>query len=177
MASSKAPMKLIDKIREINEVEKRPFYSFEYFPPKTEDGVANLYARIERMALLQPAFLDVTWGAGGTTSDLTLEISSNAQNYTGVEVMMHLTCTNMSQEGLRGALDEAKRLGIRNILALRGDPPRGADAFEAIQGGFSRAIDLVRFIRANYGDFFGICVSGTSWLSTMLQEGREWSQG
>ena len=64
------------------------------------------------MALLHPAFIDVTWGAGGTTTDLTLEISGNAQAYAGVDVMMHLTCTNMSQESLRQALQEAKRLGM-----------------------------------------------------------------
>jgi methylenetetrahydrofolate reductase (NADPH) len=160
VTSSSSSRKLIDKLRAINNDEKRPFYSFEYFPPKTAAGVANLYARIEHMAQLEPAFIDVTWGAGGTTSELTMEISANAQAYAGVDVMMHLTCTNMPQEKLRIALEDAKRAGIRNILALRGDPPRDADSFEACAGGFSYATDLVRFIRAEFGDYFCICVSG-----------------
>ena len=109
-------VKLIDKIRNINEVEGKPFYSFEFFPPKTAAGVANLYARIERMAGLHPAFIDVTWGAGGTTADLTLEISGNSQRYAGVDVMMHLTCTNMSQENLRAALEDAKAQGMSTTV-------------------------------------------------------------
>ncbi len=91
-------------------------------------------------------FMDVTWGAGGTTADLTLEISANAQNYTQCEVMMHLTCTNMPAAKVREALELAKKVGIRNILALRGDPPKGQE-WEAVDGGFAHACDLVKFIR------------------------------
>lgn len=112
--------KIVDKIRHINQEEKRPFYSFEYFPPKTDAGVSNLYSRIERMCMLEPAFVDITWGAGGTTSDLTKEICINVQNYENTDVMMHLTCTNMPVESLKETLDEVKKMGVRNILALRG---------------------------------------------------------
>lgn len=110
-------MKVIDKI---NDIKEGPFWSFEYFPPKTSEGVKNLYKRFERMSRLGASFIDVTWGAGGTTSDLTLEISRTAQQDFGMETMMHLTCTNMPVEKLRQALETAKEVGIQNILALRG---------------------------------------------------------
>ena len=114
-------MKVIDKIE--SAIEKgKPFYSFEFFPPKTEIGLFNLYRRVDRMATLHPLFVDVTWGAGGTTSDLTLEIASNLQKYLGLDVVMHLTCTNMPIAKLDDTLEKAYDLGLQNILALRGDP-------------------------------------------------------
>lgn len=152
-------MKIIDKINKASK-NKQTIYSFEYFPPKTAAGIYNLHERLDRMALLAPAFIDVTWGAGGTTCDLTLEISANAQKYSGLDVMMHLTCTNMPQEKIEYALNTAKENGIRNILALRGDPPQGADKWIKCAGGFNYASDLVRYIRNRYGDYFGICVGG-----------------
>lgn len=99
----------------------------------------------ERMAALEPMFMDVTWGAGGSTADLTLEISTTAQQFS--ELMMHLTCTNMPKEKVKDALERAKAGGIRNILALRGDPPKGSETWEAVEGGFEHAVDLVKFIR------------------------------
>ena len=119
-------MFIIDKIKRRID-EQKPFYSFEYFPPRTEDGLHNLYARIERMATLQPVFVDITWGAGGSTSDTTLGISENLQKFFGLDVLMHLTCTNMPVDKLDEVLEQAQRAGIRNILALRGDPPRDAE--------------------------------------------------
>eukprot|EP00474_Spongospora_subterranea_P007846 CRZ08304.1 hypothetical protein [Spongospora subterranea] len=149
-------MKIIDKINST----KGPFYSFEYFPPKTDEGVENLYRRLERMALLEPSFVDVTWGAGGTTAQLTLEISANAQKYIGLETMMHLTCTNMPATQIHEALLQAKEAGIKNILALRGDPPIGAESWEKCESGFGQAADLVEYIRREFGDYFGVCVAG-----------------
>ncbi|CAL5435760.1 unnamed protein product [Camellia sinensis] len=87
-------MKVIEKIRE-TEGGDRVVFSFEFFPPKTEDGVDNLFERMERMVIHNPSFCDITWGAGGSTADLTLEISNRIQNMVCVETMMHLTCTNM----------------------------------------------------------------------------------
>lgn len=150
--------KISDKIRQ-REAEGRSFFSFEYFPPKTESGVTNLYQRVERMTAVEPLFCDVTWGAGGSTSDLTLELSGNIQKYLGVDVMMHLTCTNMPSGQVLDGLEGAKSRGIRNILALRGDPPAGKE-WTKCEDGFEHATDLVRFIKANYGDYFGICVAG-----------------
>mmetsp|Transcript_18619 Transcript_18619/g.45775 ORF Transcript_18619/g.45775 Transcript_18619/m.45775 type:complete len:601 (+) Transcript_18619:143-1945(+) len=150
-------VKIIDRIKEQN---GQPFYSFEYFPPKTPAGVANLYERVERMGKLEPMFVDITWGAGGSTTDLTLELSSNFQQQFCLETQMHLTCTNISKESIAEALKKAKENGIQNILALRGDPPKGEENWTATAGGFANAVDLVKFIRAEYGDYFGISVAG-----------------
>ncbi|PRP86322.1 methylenetetrahydrofolate reductase [Planoprotostelium fungivorum] len=152
-------MKVIDLINERIRNNQTPFYSFEYFPPKTEKGVENLYERLDRMSALEPLWIDVTWGAGGSTSKLTLEICHNAQNFCGLETMMHLTCTNISVAEVKQALDQAKASGIQNILALRGDPPRG-EAWTPGTEGLTRATDLVKLIRAEYGDYFCIAVAG-----------------
>merc|ERR1719161_1358892 len=111
-------------------------------------------------------WIDVTWGAGGTTADKTLEICINALKYHGLNVMMHLTCTNMPKEKLKEALDICKENGICNILALRGDPPGHLEAgaasqgFKQCEGGFAYATDLVKYIRQEYGDYFCIAVAG-----------------
>ncbi|PKC11389.1 methylenetetrahydrofolate reduct [Rhizophagus irregularis] len=152
-------MKVINKILKAHE-EGRPSWSFEYFPPKTQQGVQNLYDRMERMYRLGPEFIDVTWNAGGTTSQLTSEIVATAQSVYGLETIMHLTCTNMPKEKVDKALKDAKECGCQNILALRGDPPRGQEHWEACENGFSHAIDLVRYNRQQYGDYFGIAVAG-----------------
>ncbi|RIA92482.1 methylenetetrahydrofolate reductase-domain-containing protein [Glomus cerebriforme] len=152
-------MKVINKILKAHE-EGRPYWSFEYFPPKTQQGVQNLYDRMERMYRLGPEFIDVTWNAGGTSSQLTSEIVATAQSVYGLETVMHLTCTNMPKEKIDKALKDAKECGCQNILALRGDPPRGQEHWEACENGFSHAIDLVRYIRQQYGDYFGIAVAG-----------------
>ncbi len=152
-------MPIIERIQS-SIAEGKPFYSFEFFPPKTEVGLRNLYARIDRMAELNPAFVDITWGAGGSTSDLTLEISRVLQAYFGVEVMMHLTCTNMPRAKIDETLDKLGEIGVTNILALRGDPPLGQERWVAAEDGFSYASDLTRYIRERHGDHFGIGVAG-----------------
>ncbi|XP_010251464.1 PREDICTED: methylenetetrahydrofolate reductase 2-like [Nelumbo nucifera] len=152
-------MKVIEKIRD-STLDGRVVFSFEFFPPKTEDGVDNLFERMDRMVSHNPSFCDITWGAGGSTADLTLEIANKMQNIVCVESMMHLTCTNMPVEKINHALDTIKSNGIQNVLALRGDPPHGQDKFVQIQGGFACALDLVKHIREKYGDYFGITVAG-----------------
>jgi methylenetetrahydrofolate reductase (NADPH) len=150
-------MKIIDKI---NDLGNNIFYSFEYFPPKTSNGLQNLYLKIEKMGRLEPLFADVTWGAGGTTSELTLDICKNLQNIVCLETQMHLTCTNMKKDRFITALDEAKNNNIRNILALRGDPPKGSKNWNPADHEFSYAKDLVKFIKEKYGDYFNITVAG-----------------
>ncbi|CAO0790538.1 unnamed protein product [Mucor circinelloides] len=152
-------MKVIDKIHKA-EQEGRPFWSFEYFPPKTSQGVQNLYDRMERMQRYGPEFIDVTWGAGGTSADLTTEIVATAQSVYGLETMMHLTCTNMPVKQIDDALEAAKNCGCQNILALRGDPPKGQANWESCKEGFEHADDLVRYIREKYDDYFCIAVAG-----------------
>lgn len=152
-------MKIIDKINA--SVEKgEVFYSFEFFPPKTPAGVDNLYTRMDRMATLEPLFCDMTWGAGGSSAQLTIDISANAQKLSGLEMLMHMTCTNMAENDVKSALEKAKSAGIQNILALRGDPARGAASFNECDRGFSHAVDLVRYIKEHHGDHFSIGVAG-----------------
>nr|XP_027095856.1 methylenetetrahydrofolate reductase 2-like [Coffea arabica] len=153
-------MKVIEKIQKAAKDENKVVFSFEFFPPKTEDGVDNLFERMERMVVHNPNFCDITWGAGGSTADLTLEIANRMQNMVCVETMMHLTCTNMPVEKIDHALDAIKSNGLQNVLALRGDPPHGQDKFVQVEGGFACALDLVKHIRAKYGDYFGITVAG-----------------
>ncbi|XP_050236712.1 methylenetetrahydrofolate reductase (NADH) 2-like [Mercurialis annua] len=162
-------MKVIDKIKSslgahsnggLPDSNDKVVFSFEFFPPKTEDGVDNLFDRMDRMVSHNPTFCDITWGAGGTTADLTLDIANRMQNMICVETMMHLTCTNMPVEKIDHALETIKSNGIQNVLALRGDPPHGQDKFVQVEGGFGCALDLVEHIRSKYGDYFGITVAG-----------------
>ncbi|KIM90496.1 hypothetical protein PILCRDRAFT_185319 [Piloderma croceum F 1598] len=152
-------MRISKKIESSTKTDKI-WWSFEYFPPRTAQGLQNLLDRIERMRGLGPEFIDITWNAGGRTSDLTSEMVKTCQSIIGIETCMHLTCTNMPKEKVDIALREAKQHGCRNILALRGDPPQGKDEWEAVEGGFIHGIDLVRHIRNNYGDYFDIAVAG-----------------
>ncbi|KAF4610886.1 hypothetical protein D9613_007023 [Agrocybe pediades] len=152
-------MKISQKIQQSSKDDK-VWWSFEYFPPRTAQGLQNLLDRIERMRALGPEFIDITWNAGGRTSDLTSEMVKTCQGLIGIETCMHLTCTNMPKEKVDIALKDAKQHGCRNVLALRGDPPMGKDEWEAVDGGFVHGIDLVKHIRKNYGDYFDIAVAG-----------------
>lgn len=152
-------MKIIDKIN-AKIAAGETFYSFEFFPPRTDEGKVNLFKKQMKLASYAPMFCDITWGAGGTTADATLEIADSMQNKVGVETMMHLTCTNMPREKLEEALQKVKESGVTNILALRGDPPKGQENFTQVEGGFACALDLVKFIRETHGDYFGIGVAG-----------------
>lgn len=140
------------------EASGEPGISFEFFPPKTAQGVQNLYDRMDRMHGLGPSFIDITWGAGGRHSDLTLEMVGVAQSVYGLETCMHLTCTDMPLEKVDNALQTAYKAGCTNILALRGDPPRDKEAWEADEKGFRYAKDLVKYIREKYGNHFDIGV-------------------
>jgi len=151
--------KVIDKIN-TNIKNGQRFCSFEFYPPRTEQGVTNLKKSLSKMINWNPQWMDVTWGAGGTTSDLTPEICNYIQNTIKGNSMMHLTCTNMPAEKVDIALKQAKDMGFKNILALRGDPPEGQKQWKAIEGGFKCALDLIKYIKKNYGDYFGITVSG-----------------
>ena len=146
------------------------YFSLEFFPPKTAMGFSNLRHRLERMEhSLKPLFINVTWGAGGSTATKSLQLAELCQRELGLTTCLHLTCTNMSQALVDKALEDAKVLGIRNILALRGDPPRKeeygdangsaerADGEEAQE--FTWAVDLVRYIRRKYGDYFCVGVA------------------
>ncbi|PGH27972.1 methylenetetrahydrofolate reductase [Polytolypa hystricis UAMH7299] len=142
------------------EATGKPGISFEFFPPKTAQGVQNLYDRMDRMHGFGPSFIDITWGAGGRLSELTCEMVNVAQTVYGLETCMHLTCTDMPREKVDDALQAAFKAGCTNILALRGDPPREKEKWEATEGGFRYAKDLVKYIREKYGNHFDIGVAG-----------------
>lgn len=142
------------------QAENRPTYSFEFFPPKTAQGVQNLYDRMDRMHAYGPAFIDVTWGAGGRHSHLTCEMVKVAQTAYGLETCMHLTCTDMERSKIDDALREAYNAGCTNILALRGDPPREQEKWKQTEGGFRYARDLIKYIKGKYGDHFDVGVAG-----------------
>ncbi len=150
-------MKIIEKVQSAI-AAGRSFYSFEYFPPKTEPGLNNLYARIERMGQWHPLFVTITWGAGGSSTDLSFDIAKNIQNLTGMETMMHLTCSRLSRREIGDVLQATRQRGIQNIMALRGDAA-GGGAWQPHPEGFRFATDLVRFIRESHGDYFGIAVA------------------
>jgi len=143
------------------------YFSLEFFPPKTAMGFSNLRDRLDRMArALRPLFVNVTWGAGGSTAQKSLELAELCQRELGLTTCLHLTCTNMSRRLIDKALEDAKVLGIRNILALRGDPPRRAEYMDAEEEKeeeegeeFQWAADLVRYIKKTHGDYFCIGVA------------------
>ncbi len=124
-----------------------PCFSFEFFPPKTDEGAANLMKTLGELAPLEPGFVSVTYGAGGSTRDRTLELVSQIKKTTGIEAMAHLTCVGHTREELAEIIHHLLAAGIENILALRGDPPLGQTTFQSVPGGFQYAADLVRFIR------------------------------
>jgi methylenetetrahydrofolate reductase (NADPH) len=152
-------MHITQKLAEA-EAKGKPVFSFEFFPPKTAQGVQNLYDRMDRMHGFGPAFIDITWGAGGRLSQLTCEMVRNAQNVYGLETCMHLTCTDMEKEKIDQALQDAFNAGCTNILALRGDPPRDKEKWEATDENFRYARDLVKYIKERYGSHFDIGVAG-----------------
>ncbi|MFI5265758.1 MAG: methylenetetrahydrofolate reductase [NAD(P)H] [Chloroflexota bacterium] len=136
----------------------RPVFSFEFFPPKTTEGVDALYRTVfEDLAPLKPTFVSVTYGAGGSTQDLTVELVSTIKRDLGIEAMCHLTCVGHSAGELAQVLDRLQANGIENVLALRGDPPRGQEHFERPADGFGYAQELTRFIRSRYG----FCLGGS----------------
>lgn len=142
------------------------YFSLEFFPPKTEMGFTNLRDRLQRMdRALRPLFINVTWGAGGSTAAKSIELAEVCQREMGITTCLHLTCTNMSRRLVDKALEDAKAIGIRNILALRGDPPRkdeyGIEDEAADEEGDELvwAADLVAYIRKKYDDYFCIGVA------------------
>jgi methylenetetrahydrofolate reductase (NADPH) len=137
-----------------------PAVSIEFFPPKTPKGEEALYRTIDDLRVFNPAYVSVTWGAGGTTRGKTVEWAARIKHEHGVESMAHLTCVGAAREELLEILRELRDRGIENVLALRGDPPKGETAFQPLPGGFAYASELVAFIRDRFGAAFSIGVAG-----------------
>ncbi len=127
-----------------------PAFSFEFFPPKTEEGERNLYAALAELRPLEPAFVSVTYGAGGSTREKTLEIVKRLKNDWGLEAMAHFTCVGATVPELKATLDEMRDAGIENVLALRGDPPAGETEWTKTEGGLEYSRELVELIAADY---------------------------
>lgn len=148
-------MKLISDIHKACREAGRPAISFEFFPPKTDEGDRALLEKtIPALMTLKPDYCSVTYGAGGSTRDKTLGIVDRIQRDHGLTAMMHLTCVGSTKEQLDGVIESARARGIRNLLALRGDPPTGGE-FVKTEGGFEFSRELVGFIREKGGFCIG----------------------
>ena len=125
---------------------EQPTFSVEFFPPKSEEATGQLYETARELARLQPDFVSVTYGAGGSTRDGTVEITRALKDEVGLETMAHLSCVGETTEGLATTLDRIADAGIDNVFALRGDPPRGQADFVQPEGGLGSAAELTAFI-------------------------------
>lgn len=134
----------------------RPSFSFEFFPPKTEEGSTHLLRTIESLSDLRPTYVSVTYGAGGSTRDLTIDLVRRIKAQFGIEAMAHLTCVGSHRDQIRAIVDRLAESGIENVLALRGDPPRGETEFHATEGGFHFANELASFLKDNWN----FCIGG-----------------
>lgn len=161
----------------------QPTFSVEFFPPKTSEGEVELLATADQLGQLGLDFVSVTYGAGGSTRDGTVEISKALKEQVGLEVMAHLSCVGETSDGVARTLDRIQETGIENIFALRGDPPRGEGDFVQPEGGLGSSAELIRFIHAGY-DFAvgGACFpevhpeapdldTDLAYLSTKVQAG------
>ena len=131
--------------------------SFEFFPPRNAEAIPGVLHTVAELTAYSPDFISVTYGAGGSTRQFTEEITISAKESTGVEVMAHLTCAGQTVDELDDVLRRLESAGIENVIALRGDPPRGEREFTVTEGGFSHASELVTHIKGNYE--FGIAAA------------------
>lgn len=150
---------MISKITDVFK-EKEKTFSFEFFPPKTPKGIENLYKTVAQLNELGPDFISVTYGAGGSSRGTTMDICSEIQKRHSVPVMHHFTCVGHSQEELVNIIDQMKDNDIKNILALRGDPPQGSDDWQPPEDELKYCYQLNDLIRNRHGDFFSIGVAG-----------------
>ncbi len=145
-------MKISDKFK-----ERKQGISFEFFPPKSAEGKDALMKVVKDLSAYDPLYVSVTYGAGGTTQDRTISALKWIKQETDLTVMSHLTCIGATRASMDALLKEYQAHGIANILALRGDPPKNAPAFDLTQGEFKYARDLVEFIKKY--DYFSIAVA------------------
>lgn len=164
-------VQFIRNIHEVRHAENRPVISFEFFPPKTEEGERTLLEKtIPALLGLRPDYCSVTYGAGGSTREKTLMIVDRIQRQHGLTAMAHLTCVGSTKEQLHEVVEQARTMGIRNILALRGDPPGGVGEWKAVPGGFEYSHQLVNFLRELGG--FSIGTAGFPEGHIACKEGK-----
>jgi len=141
-------------MRIIEQLQKgQPTLSFEFFPPKDDIGFWDLYRTIEALHPIKPTYVSVTYGAGGSTRKKTLDLVARIKSDIKIEPLAHLTCVSADRTELGQVVDDFKNRGIENILALRGDPPAGAEKFTVCEGGFANANELVAFVRERHPSF------------------------
>jgi methylenetetrahydrofolate reductase (NADPH) len=143
------------RIEDVIAGSDEPVFSFEFFPPKTPEGETTLRETLATLGDLNPSFVSVTYGAGGTTRARTVEITKWIKQDLGIEAMAHLSCVGESVERLREILDEIGEAGIENVLALRGDPPRGETEWKPHPGGLLYSTELATLIAEDYGYSIG----------------------
>ena len=134
------------RIDELIAAGEGPVFSFEFFPPKTDEGEQNLFRTLQELRTLEPAFVSVTWGAGGSTREKTIGIVSRIRADHDLEAMAHFTCVGATRDDLHAALRQMREAGIDNVLALRGDPPQGRDRVRGHRGR-PRLLDRARRAR------------------------------
>ena len=130
--------------------DDEPTFSFEFFPPRTPEGEANFERALRELAPMEPSFVSVTYGAGGTTREKTVGTVRAIKDEHGLEAMAHFTCVGATTDELRVTLEEIREAGIENVLALRGDPPRGQEEWVASDGGLEFSHQLVGLLREDY---------------------------
>ncbi len=143
----------------------RPAFSFEFFPPKTDAGMESLRETVRALRDLNPTYISVTYGAGGSTRDRTIALVTEIQRHYGVEVMAHLTCVGSTRDEIGAILQRLREGQVDNVLALRGDPPKGETRFTAVEGGFAYASELIQFIRRQHS----FCVGGACYPEGHLE--------
>ena len=145
----------------IAEILKQPApqFSFEFFPPKTEESSKVLFESIKELTPLKPAYVSVTYGAGGSTRQLTHDLIVRLKNETQLTIVSHLTCVGAGRDDIKKILSTYDQHGIQNIMALRGDPPKGQAQFTQPENGFAYAAELVAFIKKNFPNM-GVGVAG-----------------
>jgi methylenetetrahydrofolate reductase (NADPH) len=152
------------KIRELFRRDA-PVVSFEFFPPRSDDGFDTLFRTIADLKRLDPGFVSVTWGAGGSTRRKTIELVTRIQRESGLTAMAHLTCVGSTRDEIAEILDTVAAQGIENVLPLRGDPPRDQPHFQPVAGGFRYASELLTFIHERW-DF---CTPGACYPETHIE--------
>ena len=140
--------------------EKKQTFSFEFFPPKTDEGYHNLLKTIATLSLLKPDFMTCTYGAGGGSRDKTFDIVEHIQKKHGIISVAHLTCVLHTRDEMKSILENIKSRGIQNVLALRGDPPLDQPDWQPNEKNLKYSSELCAFIRKHFGDYFGIGVAG-----------------
>jgi methylenetetrahydrofolate reductase (NADH) len=155
----------------------RPVYSFEFFPPRTDQAARDLFRTIEELQALRPNFVTVTYGAGGSTRERTIELATELKHRIRIEVAAHITCVGHTADEIARICERLRVNGIENLMALRGDPPRGDKTFKQVEGGFAHATELIRFIKER----FDFCVGAAAYPekhpeAASLEEDLRWAR-